>query len=143
VDLPTFWSSEDLSLLQGTSLGPAISNKIRSLYREFEHLRESTQNIGWCQKYWWDEIDGMLQFDDWKQVDAMYRSRALEFPGIGDCMVPCVDMANHASGDLTGALYESNEDGDGLLLLREGQNVKEGEEVTITYVLGMEVGDSS
>lgn len=132
MDLPTFWSDEDLSLLHGTSLGPATSNKIKSLYREFDHLRDSTQTIGWCQKYWWDEIDGLLQFDDWQQVDAMYRSRALEFPGIGDCMVPCIDMANHASGDLTGALYESSEDGDGLLLLREGQNLNEGDEVTIT-----------
>ena len=132
VDLPTFWSGEDLSLLHGTSLSPAMSSKIKSLYREFEHLRDSTQNITWCQKYWWDEIEGLLQFDDWKQVDAMYRSRALEFPGIGDCMVPCIDMANHAAGDLTGALYESNANGDALLLVRPSQDLQAGDEVTIT-----------
>jgi hypothetical protein len=74
----------------------------------------------------------MLTFDDWMCVDAMYRSRALEFPGTGDCMVPCVDMANHASGDATAALYETDGDGNGLLLLREGKHVEPGEEVTIT-----------
>jgi hypothetical protein len=132
VELPTFWSGEDLDLLKGTSLGPAISSKMKSLYREFEHLQESTSKIEWCCKYWWDEVDGLLDFDDWKQVDAMYRSRALEMPGIGDCMIPCVDMANHASGDGTHALYEADENGDGLLLLREGIPVKGGDEITIT-----------
>ena len=48
-------------------------------------------------------------------------------------MVPCVDMANHASGDQTTALYEADGSGNGLLLLREGKNVDKGEEVTITY----------
>ncbi|KAH8626373.1 hypothetical protein IG631_18391 [Alternaria alternata] len=74
----------------------------------------------------------MLDFDDWMRVDAMYRSRALEFPGTGDSMVPCVDMANHASGDATAALYETDGNGNGLLLLREGKHVEPGEEVTIT-----------
>jgi len=73
-----------------------------------------------------------ITFDDWMQVDAMYRSRALEFPGVGDAMVPCVDMANHASGDATAALYETDEDGNGLLLLREGKNIQKGGEITIT-----------
>ena len=62
----------------------------------------------------------------------MYRSRALEFPGIGDAMVPCIDMANHASGDATVALYETDEHGNGLLLLREGKELHKGEEITIT-----------
>lgn len=60
----------------------------------------------------------------------MYRSRALEFPGVGDCMMPGIDFANHASGDATGALYETDADGNGLLLLRK--DVTEGGEVTIT-----------
>lgn len=109
-----------------------MSAKMKSLYREFGHLQESTSRIEWCRRYWWDEVDGLLDFDDWKQVDAMYRSRALEMPGIGDCMVPCVDMANHASGDETHALYEADENGNGLLLLREGSPVKADGEVTIT-----------
>ena len=65
-------------------------------------------------------------------VDAMFRSRALEFPGVGDCMVPCVDMANHASGDATAALYETDGNGNGLLLLREGKDIAKDGEVTIT-----------
>ncbi|KAL1655463.1 hypothetical protein SLS61_001927 [Didymella pomorum] len=104
--LPTFWSEEEQELLTGTTLQPA---------------------------YWWDEDTGLVNLDDWLCVDAMYRSRALEFPGVGDCMCPCVDMANHASGDATAALYETNEDGDGLLLLRPGKNIDKDGEITITY----------
>lgn len=66
-------------------------------------------------------------------VDAMYRSRALEFPGVGDAMVPCIDMDNHASGDAAAALYEADDDGNALLLLREGKSINQGGEVTITY----------
>lgn len=76
----------------------------------------------------------MLSFDDWLQVDAMYRSRALEFPGIGDCMVPCVDMANHASGEGTIALYETDGQGNAVLLLRDDKRLEVGDEITITYV---------
>jgi hypothetical protein len=46
--------------------------------------------------------------------------------------MPCVDMANHASGEATAALYETDEDGNGLLLLREGKTIAQGEEITIT-----------
>lgn len=132
--LPTTWPEFSLALLTGTSLAPALRAKNASLLREFEHLRTATSNIEWCAKYWWDEDDGLLTFDDWVSVDAMYRSRALEFPGIGDCMVPCVDMANHASGDRTVAVYEVDGEGRAVLLVREGVSVDEGGEVTITYV---------
>lgn len=133
--LPTFWTEEERELLVGTTLKPAVSAKLNSLLREFENLRTATESIPWCHKYWWSEDNGMLTFDDWMRVDAMYRSRALEFPGAGDCMMPCVDMANHASGDATGALYETDSNGNGLLLLREGKNIEKGGEVTITYVV--------
>lgn len=131
--LPTFWSQEELKLLEGTSLAPAMEAKTKSLFREYEHLYSVTAEIEWCKRCWWDDVDRLLSLDDWKQVDAFYRSRALEFPGIGDAMVPCIDMANHASGDLTSALYESDGLGTGLLLLRESKTLTEGEEVTITY----------
>jgi len=131
--LPTFWTDEERSLLQGTTLGPAISAKLSALYREYESVRTATGSIPWCAANWWDEVDGLVSFDDWLQVDAMYRSRALEFPGIGDCMAPCIDMANHASGDATKAIYEVNQDHDAILMLREGHSVQEGEEVNITY----------
>ena len=130
--LPTFWTEEERDLLAGTTLKPAVQAKLNSLLREFELLRTTTENIAWCAKYWWDEDEGYLTFEDWMLVDAMYRSRALEFPGIGDCMCPCVDMANHASGELTAALYEADDSGNGLLLLRDQKDVPEGGEVTIT-----------
>lgn len=48
-------------------------------------------------------------------------------------MVPCVDLANHASGDDTIASYEKDTDGNAVLLLRDGKKVCEDGEVTITY----------
>jgi hypothetical protein len=132
--LPTFWTEEEQELLVGTTLRSAVRAKLNSLLREFESVRSATESIDWCAKYWWDEDNGLVTFEDWMRVDAMYRSRALEFPGVGDCMVPCVDMANHASGDATAALYESDEHGNGLLLLRDGKIIPEGGEVSITYV---------
>jgi len=74
-----------------------------------------------------------LDFDDWLQVDAMYRSRALDFPNIGHCMAPCIDLANHASNDATMAIYEKDTEGNAVLLLRDNKQLKAGEEVTITY----------
>ena len=62
----------------------------------------------------------------------MYRSRALEVPGVGDAMVTCIDMANHASGSATAAVYETDEDGNALLELRHGKNIPPGGEITIT-----------
>lgn len=131
-DLPTFYTPEEYDLLQGTSLGTAVDAKMDSLGREFEHLRASTSNIPWCQRDWWSEETGQLRFEDWKIVDAMYRSRALDLPGTGHAMVPCVDMANHASGEMTGALYETDADGNAVLQLRRGQRLQKGDEVNIT-----------
>jgi hypothetical protein len=74
-----------------------------------------------------------LTLNDWLTVDSMYRSRALEFPGIGDAMVPCIDVANHASGAATSALYETDADRNAVLLLRPGMKLAKGGEVTITY----------
>ena len=61
------------------------------------------------------------------------RSRALDLPGIGHCMVPCMDMANHASGDSTSALYETDGDGNAILVLRDDNYMAPNDEVTITY----------
>ncbi len=83
--LPTFWSAEEKELLSGTTLEPAVRAKLNSLLREFEMMRTTTESIDWCNKHWWDEDTGKVTFDDWMCVDAMYRSRALEFPGVGDC----------------------------------------------------------
>ncbi|KAL8688660.1 MAG: hypothetical protein Q9224_004825, partial [Gallowayella concinna] len=117
----------------GTSLEAALEAKLRSLDREFAHLRASTVSIGWCKEYWWHAGTNGLSFDDWKQVDAIYRSRALDLPGTGHAMVPYIDMANHASGDETIALYDTDSDGNAVLVLRGGKTLKPNDEVTITY----------
>lgn len=132
--LPTFWNAAERELIAGTSLEPALHAKLKSLGREFATLREVTATVGWCQDHWWsaDAAQG-LSFDDWRLVDAMYRSRALDLPGTGHAMVPCIDMANHASGDGTSALYDTDSNGNATLVLREGKYIGPGEEATITY----------
>ena len=115
-------------MLIGTTLAPAVSSKLKSLQREYDLLCASAS-----QTRWYQTVQDDLDFDDWLQVDVMYRSRALEMPGIGHCMVPCVDLANHASGQATVASYEKGSDGSAVLLLRDGKRVSEDGEVTITY----------
>lgn len=133
VALPTFWNESERALVTGTSLDAALSAKLNSLDREFSSLKEETSSIDWCQKYWWDADNGTLTLNDWKHIDAMYRSRALDLPGTGHSMVPCIDMANHASGDSTSALYETDGNGNAVLVLRENQDLAPNDEVTITY----------
>lgn len=133
IPIPTFWQESERMMLEGTSLEAALEAKLSSLAREFSLLQEKTNDIEWCKQYWWNADTGSLSFDDWKQVDAMYRSRALDLPGTGHAMVPCVDMANHASGDGTTALYETDADGNALLVLRDGKTMMAGDEITITY----------
>lgn len=48
-------------------------------------------------------------------------------------MVPCVDLANHATGNATVALYDTDTNGNAVLLLQHGQFVAPGREITITY----------
>ena len=133
VPLPTFWTESEREMITGTSLEAALSAKLDSLNREFAFLQERTSSIDWCQKCWWDADSGTLTFHDWKTVDAMYRSRALDLPGTGHSMVPCIDMANHASGDSTNSLYETNSDSNAILILGEGKELASTDEVTITY----------
>lgn len=127
-ELPTFWQPEELQLLVGTTLAPATSAKIKSLHREYDMLCTNAAKTRWYQA-----VQDCLEFDDWMQVDAMYRSRALDIPLLGHCMVPCVDLANHAVGEATVAVYEKDQDGNAVLLLRDGQRVSKNAEVTITY----------
>jgi hypothetical protein len=133
VPLPTYYTDEERNLLFGTSLQDALDQKLRSLENEFDWLFECTRNIEWCQKYWWDEEDGTLVFEDWMLVDALYRSRALDLPRSGHAMVPCIDMANHASAMETVALYETDDEGRAVLQLRPEKPLTRGQEVTITY----------
>jgi hypothetical protein len=131
-ELPTFWNDDERELLAGTTLKPAVDAKLKSLQKEYDRLRSLTEKVPWCAKIWWDEDSGLLTFDDFAQVDAMYRSRALEYPGIGEAMVPCLDMANHTAGQATAAVYETDNRGDAILLLRDGKVLDAGSEVTIT-----------
>lgn len=131
--LPTFYDDEERQLLHGTSLEDALEQKLRSLQREYELLKERTEEIEWCERVWWDEETGLVSFNDWKIVDAMYRSRALEMPSIGHATVPCIDMANHASGAATKAIYETDGQGSAVLQVRDGKKISKGQEVTITY----------
>lgn len=126
--LPTFWSPDELQLLVGTTLAPAVSAKMNSLRKEYDLLCTNAANTRWYQV-----VQDHLQFDDWVQVDSMYRSRALDFPQIGHCMAPCIDLANHASGRETVAVYEKDAEENAILLLRDGKKVDEAEEITITY----------
>ena len=119
-------------MLQGTSLKPALEAKLKNLNDEFELLRSKTEGIPWCGRWWWDEDDGLLDFDDWLQVDAMFRSRSLQYPELGICMVPCIDMANHAPGEKSVARYDVAINGDLVLLLKEGTQLDAEDEVTIS-----------
>ncbi|KAJ5359540.1 uncharacterized protein N7496_011953 [Penicillium cataractarum] len=131
--LPTFYSSEELELLRGTSLEIAVGEKAASLEREFEHFRHSTEGINWCQVCWWNKESKMLSMDDWRYLDAAYRSRMVDLPGCGHSMVPCIDMANHVAGPDAKALYDVDSDGNAILQLRWGQSLQPGDEVTISY----------
>lgn len=130
--LPTFYSDEEQQLLRGTSLAAVVEAKISSLEREFLYLRECTENIPWCQEVWWEEDTGKLTEDDWKYVDAAYRSRMVDLPGSGHAMVPCLDMANHISGSNVRALYDADSEGNAILQLRWGKTMGAGDEVTIS-----------
>lgn len=133
IPLPTFWSAAERALFVGTTLEAAIEAKSKSLYREFTMIQKATASIDWCKRHWWDADTGQLSIDDWTRVDAIYRSRALDLPGTGHAVVPCADMANHASGDDTTALYDTDRDGNAILVLRNGKSLEKGDEVTITY----------
>lgn len=132
VPLPTRWGSSEQAMLEGTSLKPAVSAKMKSLRREVNHLLDSMSKVQWFRSL--REYEGTdFLFDKWLEVDAMYRSRALDLPGTGHAMVPCVDLANHEPGEETVALYETDLDGDAVLILCEKKALQEGDEITITY----------
>lgn len=113
-------------------MADALEAKNVSLEREFDNIREATKSIPWCQQLWWIEETGALTIDDWKYIDAAYRSRMLDLPGSGLAMVPCVDMANHTSGDGVKALYEEDSQGSAILQLRWGKTLQPGDEITIS-----------
>ena len=121
-------------MLEGTTLKAALDAKLKSLSSEFETLVDALRGLIWGKALLGSDADSqVLNLEDWKMVDAMYRSRALDLPGTGHAMVPYIDMANHASGDETAALYETDGEGNAILVLRDNKGLKRGHEVTITY----------
>lgn len=132
IPLPTFYTDEEVELLRGTSLQTALAAKISALEDELALLQQSTGNVSWCRKYWWDEERGYITLNDWKYVDAVFRSRTVNLPGHGTSMVPCIDMANHVSEDTVKAFYEKDEEGNAVLQLRPKRGLSTGEEVTIS-----------
>lgn len=127
--MPTLWEEDERSLLRGTSLEAALNAKMLALTNEFEELRDKSSDIEcWNAAFW--ENDS-VRLEDWLLVDAWYRSRVLELPRSGPSLVPCIDMVNHSTD--ANAYYEENIDHDVVLLLRPGADVKEGDEVNISY----------
>ena len=133
IPLPTFWNEDERALLEGTSLEAALKSKLKSLEGEFTHLRERTSMIPWCMQYWWNVETEHLSIGDWTYVDAAYRSRALDLPGTGHSTVPCIDMANHASGSGANTIYETDSEGNAVLVLSNDTCIRIDEEVRITY----------
>ncbi|KAK7744628.1 hypothetical protein SLS53_003514 [Cytospora paraplurivora] len=125
-------SERERILLQGTSLETALNAKMLALVHEFDELREKSSDIAFWNVAFWDS--GLVHLTDWYLVDAWYRSRVLELPRSGPSLVPCIDMANHSKD--ANAYYEENSRDEVLLLLRPGSDVKEGDEVTISYGSG-------
>lgn len=134
--LPTLYDEAGWSLLKGTSLGEAVEHKLVSLEKEFNRLVEATQAVPWCAKTWFNEDELLVRYD-WELADEEYRSRALELPrGIGDAMVPVLDMANHASDNRANARFEVDDDHNVLLVVRDDKSIADGEEITIMYGVG-------
>ncbi|EME48806.1 hypothetical protein DOTSEDRAFT_67754 [Dothistroma septosporum NZE10] len=123
--LSTFWSPSELQLLVGTTLAPAVTSKLKSLQREYNQLCASA-----ARTRWYRFVQEHIALDDWMQVDAMFRSRALDF--YGSCMIPGMDLASHAAGDKTNAFYDRADD-KYYLWLSEDKNLSAGQEVNISY----------
>ncbi|KAK2615026.1 hypothetical protein N8I77_001805 [Diaporthe amygdali] len=129
VPVPTLWKEHERSLLRGTSLEAALDAKMVSLSNEFDEVREKSSEIECWNSAFWD--NDAVQLADWLLVDAWYRSRVLELPKSGPSLVPCIDMVNHSHD--ANAYYDENTDNDVVLLLRPGGNIKEGDEINISY----------
>lgn len=92
-------------------------------------MREQTENLGFWDELFWD--NDSISLTDWMIADTWYRSRCLELPRSGHCMVPVLDMVNHSTKPT--ALYEENNKDEVELLIREGQSIQAGDEITISY----------
>ena len=114
----------------------AVTSKKSALAHEFHSFQHLTSSIPWCKQYLWNSSSPStsLTLQNWTQIDAWFRSRVLELPGIGLCLIPYLDMVNH-SDNAANAYYSLNSDGDIDLLSIDPDNgllsVKEITEVLI------------
>ncbi|ROT35504.1 SET domain-containing protein [Sodiomyces alkalinus F11] len=132
VPVPTMWSDAERQLLRGTSLEAALTAKIETLTDEFDRLRTASSDLPFWNALFWD--DNRVTRADWFLVDTWYRSRSLELPYLGVCMVPVLDLANHSSAPNAYYDEDCDEQSAGVkLLLRPGVSISAGEEVTISY----------
>ncbi len=129
VPLPTTWNEDEIRLLDGTSLHAAVAAKFNSLHREFQTLKERTQDLSWAQEMFWK--DENLKVEDWFLIDSWYRSRCMEMPIGGTTMVPFLDLLNHSSKP--NCHYVMNEDEEIELKLNPGSVVETGQELFINY----------
>ncbi|KAG5928618.1 hypothetical protein E4U42_000333 [Claviceps africana] len=129
VPVPTMWSFGERRLLHGTSLETALKAKLATLQSEFEMLHDLSEDLPFWNTLFW--VDETISLQDWLLVDAWYRSRCLELPGLGTAMVPALDMVNHSSQPFS--LYEVDENEDVVLVVRPEVDISEGEEMTISY----------
>jgi hypothetical protein len=128
VPVPTTWSNAELSLLRATSLESAVAAKTAMLNREFATMQAKTSAI----PFWKQIFSDTITLRDWIWLDALFRSRSFELPMLGECMLPCVDLANHSTSN-TAYCHQDPETGNVTLALHDGCSLSPGEEVTISY----------
>ena len=137
--LPTFWTEEERQWLWATTLERHVAAKLRSLEKEYHAFYEASKDVSWSEQ-WWGE-SGCLSLEDWKIVDAMYRSRAMDFDSYGLCLVPIMDMANHTTEQGANAMYAIEGDNKEARLYLDGKSsVERREEIKIIY--GLDKGAS-
>lgn len=133
MSLPTTWNEGQVETLQGTTLELPHAHKLARLWREFKDftiaLDEQLDNIAVSRSE--KPLGNALDFDSWRRLDALYRSRVLELPSHGNCLVPCIDMANHSRQRATAEFRETLHGVD--LALYDGEAVLSGQEILISY----------
>lgn len=109
-----------------------MAAKIKALTKEFNDLKARASEV----PHWFNLLfaEDHVTVQDWILLDALYRSRSLELPLSGECMVPCLDLANHSSE--ASARFEEDEQRHVKLVLRDGCTLTDGQEVTIDYGQG-------
>lgn len=108
VDLPTTWSEDEREWLEGTGLEVPLTAKFLSLGREQADVVSATVAEG--LDIFYPDQEGAspgskeLTLEEYIHLDTLVRSRSLEIPGSGTCLVPIVDLANHG-GDAANAMF--------------------------------------